>query len=90
MKNAQKAYDEIVDMFAMSTTSVDVLASRPSRQSQQRVRYLLRRLKSDELTKAEAVELECFSELEHLMQFVKARASYILRRVDTSSKFPFL
>jgi hypothetical protein len=80
MKSAQKAYDEIVDMFARGTTLADVLASRPSRQSQQRVRYLLRRPKSNELTKAEAVELERFSELEHLMQLVKARAHLYVKR----------
>ncbi len=74
MKAAQKAYDEIVDMFAKGTTSADVLAFRPSRQSQQRVRYLLSRLKSEELTRAEAAELERFGELEHLMQLVRARA----------------
>jgi hypothetical protein len=68
-------------MFARGTTLADVLAFRPSRQSQQRVRYLLRRLKSDELTKTEAVELKRFGELEHLMQLVKARDySYVKRQ----------
>jgi hypothetical protein len=85
MKTAQKAYDEIVDMFARGTTSADVLAFRPSRQSQQRVRYLLQRLKSDELTKTEAAELKRFGELEHLMQLVKARA-HLYAEGDSVSK----
>lgn len=74
MKSAQKAYDEIVDRFAKGTSSADILAFRPSRAAQQRVRYLLARQKSDEITQEELAELERFGEMEHLMQLVKARA----------------
>lgn len=73
MKTAQKAYDEIVDLFARGTTSADILAFGPSREAQKRVNYLLERNRAGELTEAEAEELERFSELEHLMQLVKAR-----------------
>ncbi len=75
MSVAQKAYDEIVDLFARGTSSADILAFRPSRQAQQRVRYLLARQKSDEITVEESAELGRFGELEHLMQLVKARAN---------------
>lgn len=74
MEVARKAYDEIVDLFARGTTSAEVLAFRPSRQSQERVRYLLARNKTGELTEEELAELERFGEMEHLMQLVKARA----------------
>ncbi|HXG64321.1 MAG TPA: hypothetical protein VNO70_04380 [Blastocatellia bacterium] len=74
MELARKAYDEIVDMFARGTTSAEILAFRPSPQAQGRVRYLLERNKTGELTEAEAAELERFGELERLMQLVKARA----------------
>jgi len=74
MKPAQKAYDEIVDLFAKGSTSADILAFRPSRKTQERVHYLLSRRKSDAITEEEAAELEQFGELEHLMQMVKARA----------------
>lgn len=74
MKSALKAYDEIVDMFARGTTSADILAFRPSRKAQQRVRYLLAQQKAAKLTAEEFAELERFGELEHLMQLVKARA----------------
>ena len=74
MEVARKAYDEIVDLFARGTTSAEVLAFRPSRQSQERVRYLLARNKTGELTEEEMAELERFGEMEHLMQLVKARA----------------
>ena len=72
MSVPQKSYDEIVDLFAR-TSSAEVLAFRPSLESQERVR-LLDRNKSGELTEDEAAELDHFGELEHLMQLVKARA----------------
>ena len=73
MSIPQKSYDEIVDLFAR-TSSAEVLSFRPSIESQDRVRYLLERNESGELTESEASELERFGELEHLMQLVKARA----------------
>ncbi len=71
---AQKSYDEIIDLFARGTTSAEVLAFRPSNETQERVRYLLARNRSDEITAEEASELERLGEIEHLMQLVKARA----------------
>jgi hypothetical protein len=73
MSVPQKSYDEIVDLFAR-TSSAEVLAFRPSAESEERVRYLLERNESGELTEEETSELERFGELEHLMQLVKARA----------------
>jgi hypothetical protein len=73
MSVPQKSYDEIIDLFAR-TSSAEVLAFRPSVESQDRVRYLLERNENGELTQDEAAELERFGELEHLMQLVKARA----------------
>jgi len=73
MSVPQKSYDEIVDLFAR-TSSAEVLAFRPSAESQERVRYLLERNESRDLTEDETAELERFGELEHLMQLVKARA----------------
>jgi hypothetical protein len=74
MKAARKAYDEIVDLFARGAPSADILAFRPSKEAQERVRYLLARNKTGELTAYEVAELNRFAELEHLMQLVKARA----------------
>jgi hypothetical protein len=56
MSVPQKSYDEIVDLFARAS-SAEVLAFRPSVDSQERVRYLLERNKSGELTQDEAAEL---------------------------------
>jgi len=69
----QKSYDEIVDLFAR-TNSAEILAFRPSADSQERVRYLLEQNESGELSEDEAAELKRFAELEHLLQLVKARA----------------
>jgi hypothetical protein len=74
MDAARKAYDEIVELFARGTQPAKVLAFRPSRKTQERVRYLLVRNKTGEVTEEETAELERFGELEHLMQLVKARA----------------
>jgi hypothetical protein len=70
----QTSYQEIVDLFARGASSAEVLAFRPSRAAQERVRFLLERNAMNELTEEEAAELERFGELEHLMQMVKARA----------------
>jgi len=77
MSGVQKSYEEILDLLARST---EVLALHPSVDSQGRVRYLLARNASGELTEDEAAELELFGELEHLMQLVKARAHVHLER----------
>ena len=79
MSVPQKSYDEIVDLF-VRTSSAEVLAFRPSVESQARVRYLLERNHDGELTPDEAAELERFGELEHLMQLVKARAQAFVER----------
>ena len=75
----QKSYDEIVDLFARGASSAEVLAFRPSQETQERVRELLERNAAAELTEEEAAELERFGELEHLMQLVKARARDYLK-----------
>jgi len=70
----RRAYDEIVDLFARGTSSAGVLKYKPSVEAQERVRYLLEKNDAGELTGDEAAELDRFSELEHFMQLVKARA----------------
>lgn len=79
MNVPQRSYDEIVDLFARTGGS-EVLAFRPSPESQERVRYLLEKNENDELTLDESAELERFGELEQLMQLVKARAQGYMER----------
>ena len=75
----QKSYDEIVDLFGRGASSAEVLAFRPSQETRDRVRFLLERNATEELTEEEAMELERYGELEHLMQLVKVRAQEYLK-----------
>jgi hypothetical protein len=59
----RKSYDEIVDLFARGASSAEVLAFRPSLETQERVRDLLDRNAADELTDEEAAELEIWANL---------------------------
>ena len=85
MGDSKKSYDEIVELFAR-TSSAEVLAFRPSVDSQERLRYLLARNESGELTEDEAAELERFGEVEHLMQLAKARAIVCLQESDLKNQ----
>ena len=76
---AQKSYDEIVDLFARGSGPAEVLSFHPSRETQERVHYLLAGNSSGELTEDEALELERLGEIEHLMELVKARAKLYAR-----------
>ncbi len=79
---AQKSYDEIVDLFARGSSPADVLAFRPSAETQERVRYLLACNQEGKLTAEEAQELERLGQVEHLMQLVKARAKLYARNAS--------
>jgi len=77
----QSCYDEFVDFFARGPSSEEIMSFHPSPETQERVRELLERNSADELTEDEALELEWFGELEHLMQLVKLRAyEYITKK----------
>ena len=75
----RKCYDEIIDLLARGASPAEVLAFRPSEETQERVRFLLERNAADELTEEEAAELDVLGELEHVMQLVKIRAQDYLK-----------
>ena len=75
----RRSYDEIVELFARGASPAEILAFRPSAGTQARVRELLERNSADELTEAEAAELECFGEVEHFMQLIKIKAREYLK-----------
>ena len=50
MATVEKAYDDIVDLFARGTTPDEILKFRPSPQAQQRASELLQRGKRGELS----------------------------------------
>ena len=72
--NSVKVYEEIVDFIASGTTPQEVIAFRPSEDSQERVSDLLTREKDGELSSAEKSELDHYLQIEHLMRLAKARA----------------
>ena len=76
MPTIERAYDEIVELFARGSGPAEVLRFRPSHDARQRALYLLERNKTGELTEDEAGELERLGQLEHLVQLVKARARF--------------
>jgi hypothetical protein len=55
MQVAEKAYDEMVDLFARGTSRREIVHFHPSRTAQERATYLLDRNKTDQLTAEEAV-----------------------------------
>ena len=72
--NTVKAYEEVIDFIAAGTTPQNVIAFRPSEESQERVADLLAREKSGELLAGERSELDHYMQIEHLMRLAKARA----------------
>jgi hypothetical protein len=66
-----KAYDEIVDLLALSP---HLLEFQPSEQSKARVWELVGQEKSGTLTPDEKAELDQYGQLEHLLRLAKARA----------------
>lgn len=73
-----KAYEEVVDFIAAGTTPQNVIAFRPSEESQNRVSELLHKEKQNELSEAEKSELDHYMQIEHLMRLAKARARVFL------------
>lgn len=72
--NTVKAYQEVIDFIAAGTTPQNVIAFRPSHESQERVSDLLAREKNEGLTPEERSELDHYLQIEHLMRLAKARA----------------
>ena len=72
--NTVKAYEEVVDFIAAGTTPQNVIAFRPSEESQNRVSDLLERERNGELLPGEKSEIDNYMQIEHLMRLAKARA----------------
>ena len=72
-----RAYEEVIDFIAAESPG-KVVAFRPSEASRARVADLVAREKDGRLTPEEALELECYLQLEHIMRLAKARARQYL------------
>jgi hypothetical protein len=68
------AATDIIAVLASQPTPEEMLALRPSDTMQARVSELLRRSKTEGLSRAEESELDRYLYLEHLVRLAKARA----------------
>jgi hypothetical protein len=69
-----RAFDEIIDFITSMPQPQQVLAYKPSTESQSRLEDLLEKKRNSVLNEAENKELEQFLLIEHLMRIAKARA----------------
>lgn len=65
-------YCYIVNFLATNPTSQQIAAFSPTTEMQERLRTLLARERSGELTSGERVELEDYEQIEHLVILLKA------------------
>jgi hypothetical protein len=72
--NQTKAYEEIIELFANGSSPESIISFKPSSESQERVKILLKKNREGNLTPEEEAELDEFGLIEHLMRLVKARA----------------
>lgn len=77
MNGVTPAYMEIVDFIAGNNPQA-VLQFRPSAAAEGRLKDLLERQDSGELSVDDKAELDHFMELEHILRMAKARARQIL------------
>jgi hypothetical protein len=69
-----RAFDEIIDFITSMPQPQQVLAYKPSTESQSRLEDLLEKKRNSILNEVENKELEQFLLIEHLMRVAKARA----------------
>lgn len=72
-------YDKLLDFLVEKATPEEILALRPSDESQQRAEELTERNKAGALTPEEAVELEQMRQLNRLVAMLKAKAALALK-----------
>lgn len=65
--------EEIADFLASGPSPAELLAFRPSAQTQARAEELIERLKEGRLSEEERSELDQFEQAERFMRLVKAR-----------------
>ncbi|MGH9800925.1 MAG: hypothetical protein ACRD82_11225 [Blastocatellia bacterium] len=71
---ASPVYQEVIDFLASGPTPNQIRTHRPSPVSQNRLAELLDKNREEELTEAEASELDLYEQVDDLMSLLKARA----------------
>lgn len=67
------AHDEIYDFLLSNPTPAEVIAFKPSPETVERVRELLKRQQLAELSATDSAELDEFERIEHFVRMFKAR-----------------
>jgi hypothetical protein len=75
-----RAYEEVIEFIAAGPSTRKVADFQASPTVKERVGYLLRKEKTEELTPDEKSELDHYEQLEHIMRMAKARARQRLGR----------
>lgn len=75
-----RAYEEVIDFIAAGTTPSNLASFQPSREARERVRFLIEREKSANLSSQEKSELDHYIQLEHIMRLARVRARQYLAR----------
>ena len=68
------AYDEVLEFLVSKPTLEQIIAFRPSDETDGRIHDLLENNRTGRLTDAEQAELDEFDQIEHLMRRLKAYA----------------
>jgi hypothetical protein len=74
-----RAYDELVDLFAVPVVAERILDFHPSSGMQARIAMLLERNRQGQLSREEQAELDEVERLEHFVRLIKARLRRKLR-----------
>lgn len=69
-----RAYEEVIDFIAAGTTPSNLVSFRPSEEAKERVRFLIEREKSANLSSQKKSELDHYIQLEHIMRLARVRA----------------
>lgn len=76
--DAPIAYAEVLDFLITRPTPQNIVAFKVSPEAQERIRTLLDKNREGTLTETEAVELDLYEQLEHMMILLKAKAHALI------------
>jgi hypothetical protein len=65
--------NEVYDFLLSKPSPEQIIAYRPSEESQTRLRYLLDASRNNQLSPEESAELDDYMQIEHFMRMLKAR-----------------
>jgi hypothetical protein len=73
-------FDEVYEFLLSSPTPAEVIAFRPSEETQERIKTLLDTNRTGKLTEAQQHELDEFAQVEHFVRMLKIKAHQKLKQ----------